>query len=140
MYPWEVRVPGRWKPPCGTLTVESYHRLGKLRIFKKDRDTMTIHAANVKQFTVTWRSDLPGVVVVGDKVVSRDNIKTFVRFSKAAGDAWRVSQLLHSPATIQIELILPGHVPRGPCCRYSTFRPTVPCSLVQRTSPVRDSR
>jgi hypothetical protein len=67
-----------------------YHRLGKLRIFKEDHDTMTIRSTNVKQFTMTQRGGLPGVIDVEGQLVSKNNGKTFVRFSKGPENAWRV--------------------------------------------------
>lgn len=70
--------------------MKSYCRLGKLRIFKKDHDTMTVHSTNAKQFTVTWESGSPGVIDIEGQVVSRDKSKTFARFSKDAENVWEV--------------------------------------------------
>ena len=77
--------------PCGTLTLEiRYRRLGKLRITNNDRDTIEIDSTNVRQFTMSWRGDLPRVIDVEGQVVNSANGESFLRFRKDSGDVWRV--------------------------------------------------
>ncbi|KAF9792100.1 hypothetical protein BJ322DRAFT_1027120 [Thelephora terrestris] len=98
-----VAVPAESDTLCG-LRIEKLSipgRLGKLRVSKSGDDTITIHPTNVRQFTIAWRGGLPRVVDVEGEVVTRDDGKTFARFSKDDENTWKISYPEDHVADIQ---------------------------------------
>ncbi|KAF9651433.1 hypothetical protein BDM02DRAFT_3091108 [Thelephora ganbajun] len=87
-----VAVPAESDTLCG-LRIEKLSipgRLGKLRIFKSDHDTIKIDSTNVRQFTMNWGGS-SGVIDVEGQVVNRNDREIFVRFSKGADNLWRTT-------------------------------------------------